>query len=625
MNVNPHLSPGRGASPDGDAAGDAELWRRFADPAGDEEFYAAWITILCRKAGGVRSAVLLVSDSETGGMAPLAVYPHPAADVSHLREAAASALRSGSGVLHRPEGGDSAHLAYPIRIGDEVTGIAVLELAAAADNVLVEARRSVLWGVGWLEAAVWRRRAESDSARVERAARALDLLGVAEEHPRLEAAAMAVANELAGRLDLARVAIGLYPRARRGNRPIRICGLSSTAWFPKKSPTVRLITNAMEEALDQNASVVFPAPESGRGPIVVAHAELSRNEKGRSVASIVMLDRNAPVGAILIEKDGDNPVDAETLRVCEAIAALLGPVLSLKARQQRWVSGRIVDALGDGLKAVLGPRRPSLKIATAAVLGAALFICLYHKDFEVSAEAAVEGLVQRNAVAPFAGYIADAAVRAGDRVAKDQIIATLDDRDLRLEELKWQSEEAQLQRQRRRALAGLDRAEAALLSAQIRQAQAQIRLAAEKRRRTVIRAPLDGVVLTGDLSQKLGAPVEQGETLFVIAPLDRFRVIAQVAEGDLRHVREGQPGRLRLSGIADREFPVEVRKVTSVAGVVDGQNTFRVEASIGDTGNLVRPGMEGVAKIAVDERPLIWIWTRGLVEWLRYFVWKWVP
>jgi hypothetical protein len=35
--------------------------------------------------------------------------------------------------------------------------------------------------------------------------------------------------------------------------------------------------------------------------------------------------------------------------------------------------------------------------------------------------------------------------------------------------------------------------------------------------------------------------------------------------------------------------------------------------------------MEGVGKILVGDRKLIWIWTHSLVDWLRLFAWKWMP
>jgi len=39
----------------------------------------------------------------------------------------------------------------------------------------------------------------------------------------------------------------------------------------------------------------------------------------------------------------------------------------------------------------------------------------------------------------------------------------------------------------------------------------------------------------------------------------------------------------------------------------------------------LRPGMEGVAKVVVDDRHLIWIWTRELANWLKLKAWAWTP
>ena len=44
----------------------------------------------------------------------------------------------------------------------------------------------------------------------------------------------------------------------------------------------------------------------------------------------------------------------------------------------------------------------------------------------------------------------------------------------------------------------------------------------------------------------------------------------------------------------------------------------------GGVGRL-RPGMEGVGKVLVGERPLLWIWAHPLLDWLRLGWWRWLP
>ena len=74
-----------------------------------------------------------------------------------------------------------------------------------------------------------------------------------------------------------------------------------------------------------------------------------------------------------------------------------------------------------------------------------------------------------------------------------------------------------------------------------------------------------------------------------------------------------------------KPLPLVVERVTPVATADDGRNFFRVEARLEGPTPALRPGMEGVAKIEVGERRLIWIWTHSLVDWLRLWIWTWLP
>src|SRR4029434_57004 len=107
----------------------------------------------------------------------------------------------------------------------------------------------------------------------------------------------------------------------------------------------------------------------------------------------------------------------------------------------------------------------------------------------------------------------------------------------------------------REALAKHDRNSFAVLEPQIRQAESQLALAEEKLARARIIAPFDGIVVSGDLSQMLGSPVEKGKTLFEIAPLDSYRLIIQVDERDVRYIAVGQSGTPALAGTPRAPVP----------------------------------------------------------------------
>jgi RND family efflux transporter MFP subunit len=237
----------------------------------------------------------------------------------------------------------------------------------------------------------------------------------------------------------------------------------------------------------------------------------------------------------------------------------------------------------------------------------------------------LEGLVQRSVVAPFEGYLASQRVRAGETVEEGDVLATLDDRDLSLERLRWFTTHRQRLAEYDRALAEGDRAEANIIRAQIDQAKARIQLLDEQLARTRIVAPFTGIIIAGDLSQAVGATVERGQELFKITPLDAYRVILEVDESDIEAMQVGQAGTLRIASIPEQPLEYTVERITPISEQGDGRNFYRVEARLSTPIDAIRPGMKGIAKTYVEERLLIRIWTEKFTDWLRLKVWKWLP
>ena len=111
------------------------------------------------------------------------------------------------------------------------------------------------------------------------------------------------------------------------------------------------------------------------------------------------------------------------------------------------------------------------------LVGFAIAMSVLEKDYRLAADTTLEGAVRRAVVAPFDGFIDQAAARAGDRVEKGQLLCTLDDRDLRLEKLSQTSRRNQLEKQYQDAKAKHDRAQANIIRAKLDQAAAAITVA----------------------------------------------------------------------------------------------------------------------------------------------------
>jgi multidrug resistance efflux pump len=201
----------------------------------------------------------------------------------------------------------------------------------------------------------------------------------------------------------------------------------------------------------------------------------------------------------------------------------------------------------------------------------------------------------------------------------------MEDKDLLLEQQKWSSQKMQYSREYRNALSEHDRSEVSILSARIEQADAQLELVNAQLLRTQISAPFDGVVVSGDLSQSLGSPVERGDVLFEVAPLDDYRLVLHVKESDIQQIETGQQGELRLTGLPGEPLAFVIDRITPVAAATEGSNGFRVESRLVDAPQQLLPGMQGVAKVDAGQKNLFWIWTHSLADWLRLWTWTWIP
>ena len=593
-------------------------WARLTRAADAAAFCGSWLDIQCRSFERVVRGAVITRTSESATFAPVALWPEGIQGHPKLAAVAEAALSTRRVAVHGAKRGarEPVFLAHPVMVDDQLYGAVALEVEGRSEPALRELVERLGWGIGWLEALA-RRKSFTSKARL---VTVLELIATSVNHERFQAAATAVATELATMLACERVSIGFLK-----GRHMHLRALSHSAAFGKKTNLARALEAAMDEAADQLSTVLYPPRKDGPFQVTRAHAELTRGHGAAHVCTIPLTAGGTVLGALLLERPAGEEFDARTVELCEHAALLVGPVLDVKRREDRWLAEKALDSLALHGRNLVGPGHTALKLWVGGFVLAALFLALVDGDYQITADAALEGTVQRAVAAALPGYVSEAPARAGDVVKKGDLLAALDDRDLRLERLKWVSQRSQRANEYREALAGHNRARAGVIGAQLEQADAQLALIDEQLARTRISAPFDAIVVKGDLSQSLGAPVERGNVLFELAPLDAYRVIMKVDERDITQIKVGQGGNLALSSMPHDPLPIEVEKITPVSAVEEGRNLFRVEARV--TGGIakLRPGMEGVGKIHVGERKLGWIWTHKIVHWVRMWIWSWWP
>ena len=607
-------------------------WRRFGTATGPEEFCQTWLELQCRLIAGVNDALVVLQKPGIEIFAPLAFWPEGRRERPQLGQIIERVLREGRGLLE-PRAGVAAPalpqrpnylMAYPVRVDGQIRGVVGLEVAGRDDAQLQAAMRQLQWGAGWLEVLLRRYADPMEAARLRLNAMLQLTAAFLAQHD-FRAAATALATELASRLGCDRVVLASIERGA-----LYIEAVSHAAQFDRQANLLAATISAMTEALDQREPVVFPAEAGQDGekrPVVtLSHAELAQASGAGGIATFPLLHGERQVGVLTLERAHGLRFDAASIQLLEGMAAMLGPLLELKRTQARGLGAHFTESARGFWGRLVGPGHGGFKLAAVLLAALAVFLVFAQGTYRVSADARVEGQVQRVITAPFQSYVRESLVRPGDAVRRGQVLARLDDRDLQLERARLRAQREQLAQQYRDAMSKQERAQVRIASAQIGQADAQMALLDEQLARTEIVAPFDAVVVSGDLTQSLGAPLERGQVMLEVAPLDAYRVVLQVDERDIADLKVGQKGALALSSMPGHRYAFSVLKITPVSTAKEGRNFFRVEADLGASADArMRPGMEGAAKIEVDERNLGWIWSRRLVEWLRLKSWAWLP
>ena len=581
----------------------------------NSELAGRWLSWQCKMIADVITGCVCDPDGNL-----LSVVPENGEGVQALQGAIASAAQQSKEVVATevPFGDSNGRLAdivaTPVKSGGTTVayvGLLMTPRPQSRQNVVLQLLQ---WGGYWLESLSHL----SDGVQLEAGSFTQDLFAAVVQHDHSSKSCMEIVNRLAERLNCERVSIGI-----RKGLVIRTEGISYLATFDARTQLVRKLEAAMEESLDQNRRVVLPPIASDTGAIDQANRELATSDSGVAVATFPLTGARGNFGAIVFERDNRKPFDADTARWCESVLSAIAPVVELKLIDERPLRTKAVEESRDSLQKLFGPEHLKLKLAGIGFGLLLLFGAVVDGNYKVSAPASIEGAVSQVIAAPVQGFIKTAQIRAGDHVSKGQLMATLDDRSLQLELKKWQGEANKIKKAYQEALAKKARTELSILRARSDQINAELALVEQRISRTELRAPRAGYVTSGDLSQSMGAPVEIGDVLFEVAPLEDYRVILEIDERDMAGIKKGNNGQVVIKAMPGEPVDLVVDQIVPMAISGDGKTYFRVEGEFENQANDLRPGMEGIARINVGERKLLWIWTHKVVDRVRLWLWSW--
>lgn len=467
---------------------------------------------------------------------------------------------------------------------------------------------------------------ERDAARL---AQTLEILGRVQEGTRFEQAALALVNDLAQGFGADTVSLSW-----RASEGLRLRATSHAERLDRRTELSALLEEAQQEALSQHCELAWPGGES-QAVIVRAHARYAQLQSpGHLLTLPLQTDGDGGGGgeggatssaigwgALTLERQraAFTPAEQWALRL---IGDLALPALQRLEALDRPLPRRLASEVWRSLPAMLKPHTaPGRRLAIGLALAGAL-VLLVPLPYQVDAGAVVKADEMAFVGAPFDGYIESSQARLGSAVKAGDVLFTLATRELTLDRASLLAEIAQHTREAEKRRSANQLPEMQIAEAQAAQSAARLQQIEYRLAQAQVRAPIAGVLVEGEPGKSLGGAVRRGDTTVKIAALQALHVEAAVPERHMSEVRPGQPVQVKLLAMPDQVVPMRLVRIIPAAAVKDGSNTFPARLEVeGVLPAAWRPGMSGVAKIDQGWRPLAWIASHRVLDYLRLTFW----
>jgi biotin carboxyl carrier protein len=456
----------------------------------------------------------------------------------------------------------------------------------------------------------------------EKAERLYDILRLVQrlsQQAHFVQAAIGVCNQLCSRMGAERVALGW-----RQGASIRLVAISHIEHFDAKSNSTRALEEVMEEAVDQEAVLVYPTSDDASA-VLRAHEHYVRLlafAPGQVQVCTVPMDGPEGVCAVLTLERLGRVFDTRDVWELQQVADAISPWLAHLQRQDRWWVLRTWDAMRRSLRHFLGPRHTGWKASGIALASAIVVAAWVPWDYRIDAALSVRSQDLLFMPAPFDGYLREVHVDVGDEVTEGTILVELDTRDLVLEASMADADLVRYTREAEKAMAARQLAEMQVALARQQQAAAKLELIRFQLAHAQVKAPYEGVVIEGELKKNLGAPVRRGDLLLKLARSERTFLEIEIDQADVHEVAVGSAGEFALVGRPGQRYPIEITKIDPAAVGKEGRTVYLARAQLSGAHQPDwRPGMGGNAKLEAGQRPLIWVLSHRTVRFLREFFW----
>jgi putative peptide zinc metalloprotease protein len=174
-------------------------------------------------------------------------------------------------------------------------------------------------------------------------------------------------------------------------------------------------------------------------------------------------------------------------------------------------------------------------------------------------------------------------------------------------------------------MAGSRKEQIQITEASVKKLEEKLNLLTKELEHLKILSPIDGVIATPHLKNKIGEYLDKGVLFCEIVSEGVVIVEMPVPEKEIADVRLGYPITIKVRGYPSRSFEARVKSIAPVALETKGVRQVTVQGELPNPDGVLKSGMTGVGKILCGKRMIAELLSRRAIRWLRTEFWEYLP
>jgi len=345
----------------------------------------------------------------------------------------------------------------------------------------------------------------------------------------------------------------------------------------------------------------------------------------KSFVSLPLKDEEGDLGILCFESATPYFMDERHLEVA-SILANQATVAIRNAQLYRQMP--LVDLMKPILqkKAQIMNMPQSRKIAWASGIAIALLLLiLVPWNMKVVGDVTILPEFRTPVVSEVEGIVQKVHFRESDRINKGATVATLIDNDFLLALEGYRAKRDVLAKEINRSESQGDSTTARLKGIEMDQVDREINFSNHQLSRTKLLSPVDGVIITPRIEEKLGHLIHKGEEFCEVADIRKVRAQVAVDESEISFLKNGQTVALKMNSYPTAKFNGTVKHLGAELRGADLHKYYVVEAEIENRQELLKSGMVGKAKISTGYRSIGYVLLHTPARFLWKKFWVWMP